>query len=113
MLPIVVALVIGLGFLTLTARVFLPASNLGYNINLDNVSYANGSVLRFYLYSLEFSTLEMISISMLSRQDILNLFGGTWNAVITTNIEPFAYSVHDSCGLETISILRSFLRRQR
>lgn len=93
LLPVVLAVSVAIGFVTLNARVFLPASIVGYNINLDNVAYAQGSALQFYLYSLEFSSVEMISVAMLSRQDIVNMFDGPWNAFITTNLEPFLYSV--------------------
>jgi hypothetical protein len=93
LLPIVFALAIGVGFVTLMARVFLPASVLGYGVNLDNVAYADGSVLQFYLYSLEFASAEMISVAMLSRQDIIDMFGGAWDAMFVSNIEPFLYSV--------------------
>ena len=93
LVPIVLALAIGIGFVTLMARVFLPASVQGYNINLDNVAYANGSVLQFYLYSLEFATAEMISVAIIAREDIVNMFGGTWDAMFITNFDPFLYSV--------------------
>lgn len=93
LVPIVLALAVGIGFATLMARVFLPASVQGYNINLNNVAYADGSVVQFYLYSLEFATTEMISVAILSRQDIIDMFGGTWDAMFTTNFEPFLYSV--------------------
>lgn len=93
LLPIVLALAIGVGFVTLMARVFLPASVLGYSVNLNNVAYAEGSVLQFYLYSLEFASVEMISVAMLARQDIIDMFGGTWDAIFMTNIEPFLYSI--------------------
>jgi MFS family permease len=50
-------------------------------------------VLQFYLYSLEFASVEMISVAMEARPDILEMFGGAWNAMITTNFESFLYSV--------------------
>ncbi len=93
LLPIVLALSVGVGFLSLSARIFLPASMAGFNINLNNVSYADGSVLRFYLYSLEFSTVEMMTVAITARDEILGMFGGVWNAAVSTNIEPFFYSV--------------------
>ncbi|MGU3497937.1 hypothetical protein [Mycobacterium sp. C31M] len=93
LLPVVFAVAVGIGFLSLITRIFLPASVAGYGINLNNVGYAEGSVFQFYLYSLEFSSVEMISVAMLSRAEILSLFGGAWDALITTNIEPFFYSV--------------------
>jgi hypothetical protein len=89
----VLALVIGIGFVTLMARVFLPASVHGYSVNLHNVPYARGSVFQFYLYSLEFASAEMISVAMLSRESIIDMFGGTWDATFVTNIQPFLYSV--------------------
>ncbi|MBB2991282.1 hypothetical protein FHR72_002766 [Mycolicibacterium iranicum] len=93
LVPLVLAFSISAGFITLMARAFLPASVLGYDINLENVEYSGGSVVRFYLYSLEFSSLEMISVAMQAGDQINDLFGGAWNAVTTTNFEPFFYSV--------------------
>jgi hypothetical protein len=93
LLPIVFAFAIGVGFVTLMTRIFLPASVQGYVVNLDDVAYADGSVLQFYLYSLEFATAEMITVAMLSRQDIIDMFGGMWDAFFVTNIQPFLYSV--------------------
>jgi hypothetical protein len=93
LLPLMLAIAVGIGFITLSARVFLPASVAGYNINLNNVAYAHGSALQFYFYSLEFSSVEMISVAMQSRSDIMGLFGGTWDATMMTNFEPFLYSV--------------------
>lgn len=92
-LPIAIPFAIIVGFLTLSARVFLPAAVAGYNMDLDNIAYADGSVLQFYLYSLEFASVEMISVATEARHDILDMFGGAWNAMVTTNLEPFLYSV--------------------
>lgn len=93
LLPIVLAISIVIGFITLTARVFLPASVAGYNVNLNDVAYAQGSAWQFYLYSLEFASVEMISVAMESRTQIIDLFGGTWDAITVTNFESFLYSV--------------------
>lgn len=93
LLPVVLMLAVAFGFITLTARVFLPASVAGYDINLDSISYAGGSMLRFYLYSLEFSSVEMITVAMQSRSEILGMFGGAWRATTMTNIDSFWYSV--------------------
>jgi hypothetical protein len=92
-LPIAIPVAIVLGFLTLSARVFLPAAIAGYNMDLNNIAYADGSVLQFYLYSLEFASVEMISVAVEARPDVLEMFGGAWNAMITTNFESFLYSV--------------------
>ena len=89
----VLALSVGAGFVTLMARAFLPASVVGYALELDRIEYSGGSIVRFYLYSLEFSSLEMISVAMESRSQITDLFGGAWGAIATTNFEPFFYSV--------------------
>ncbi|GJF14835.1 hypothetical protein NGTWS1803_28450 [Mycolicibacterium cyprinidarum] len=93
LVPLVIALSVGAGFITLMARAFVPASVLGYDIDLGNIAYSDGSIFRFYLYSLEFSSLEMISVAMLAGPQIIDMFGGTWNAITTTNFEPFLYSV--------------------
>lgn len=92
LLPLVLALAVGAGFLTISARAFLPASVVGYDVNLEN-SYAEGSMIQFYLYSLEFASLEMISVVMESGQDIIDMFGGTWDAFTVTNIQSFLYSI--------------------
>lgn len=92
-LPLVLASAVGLGFLTLMVRVFLPGSVGGYDMNLDNIEYADGSILKFYLYSLEFASLEMVTVAMLSRQDIIDMFGSAWDATYVSNIEPFFYSM--------------------
>lgn len=92
-LPIAIPVAIAVGFLTLSARVFLPAAVAGYNLDVNNIAYADGSVLQFYLYSLEFASVEMISVATEARHDILDMFGGAWNALVTTNFEPFLYSV--------------------
>jgi hypothetical protein len=93
LLPIVLAVAIVVGFATLSARVFLPASVVGYAVDLNDVAQAEGSVLQYYLYSLEFASLEMISVVMQSRSDILGLFGGVWDATVVTNFESFLYGV--------------------
>lgn len=93
LLPIVLAVAMSAGFVTLMIRIFLPASVQGYNINLNNIAYANGSIIQFYLYSLEFSSVEMISVAMASKNEIIDMFGGTWNAFFSTNIESFFYSI--------------------
>ncbi|MBX7450630.1 hypothetical protein GR927_21825 [Mycolicibacterium sp. 3033] len=93
LVPAVLLLAVGAGFFTLMARAFLPASVLGYDLSLDRVGYSDGSIVRFYLYSLEFSSLEMISVAMSSGHQIIDMFGGTWNALVSTNFESFLYSV--------------------
>jgi oligosaccharide repeat unit polymerase len=93
LLPVVLAITVGIGFITLSARVFLPASVAGYAVNLNDVSYAQGSAWQFYLYSLEFASVEMISVAMQSRTMIVDFFGGTWDAMTVTNFESFLYSV--------------------
>jgi hypothetical protein len=65
----------------------------GYNVNLNDVSYAEGSAWQFYLYSLEFASVEMISVAMQSRSMIIDFFGGTWDALTVTNFESLLYSV--------------------
>lgn len=92
-LPIAIPIAVVVGFLTLSARVFLPAAVAGYNMDVKNIAYADGSVLQFYLYSLEFASVEMISVAIEARQDILEMFGGAWSAIIATNFESFLYSV--------------------
>lgn len=92
-LPIAIPVAVVVGFLTLSARVFLPAAVAGYNMDVKNIAYADGSVLQFYLYSLEFASVEMISVAIEARQDILQMFGGAWSAIVATNFESFLYSV--------------------
>lgn len=93
LLPIALAGSIGLGFGSLLARIFLPAIIGGYSIDYNRVNYAQGSLVRLYLYSGEFSSLEMISVVLDSRKDLVDLFGGTWNTLISTNLDPFLYTI--------------------
>ena len=93
LIPLVFTAMLGVGLLTLFARIFLPLATAGVVVNLADVEYAGGSALAFYFYSLEFSTVEMISVAMNDAASIADLFGGPADAFAATNLVPFLYSV--------------------
>ncbi|UYK39489.1 O-antigen polysaccharide polymerase Wzy [Microbacterium terricola] len=93
LLPLAFGLILVAGLSTLFARIFLPAAAAGVAIDLNQIKYADGSALAFYFYSLEFSTVEMISVAIRDATNIASLFGGSASAFITTNLVPFLYSI--------------------
>lgn len=91
--PFAVAGVLALGFGTLMYRIYAPASINDVNIDLYQVPWAEGSILKFYFLSLEFSTFETLSLNLFDRDVLNRMFGGTLEAFFVTNIEPIAYLV--------------------
>ncbi|MEV8147982.1 O-antigen polymerase [Arthrobacter sp. NPDC080073] len=92
-LPIGVIAFLALTMGTLFFRIFLPAASAGVGIDLNTVSYSGGSILAFYFYSLEFSTVEMMTVAIYGRQEINDLFGGPVQAFWETSIVPFTYVI--------------------
>lgn len=92
-LPIGVLAFLALTMGTLMFRIFLPAASAGVGIDLNQIAYSGGSVFAFYFYSLEFSTVEMMTVAIFGRDDINNLFGGTLEAFWETSILPFSYII--------------------
>jgi len=93
LLPAMVIGTVLLGLATISLRAILPALLLGYDVDFSRSEYAEGSFLRYYLYSLEFAMLEMITVVMVSRESISGMFGGAWEGFWSTNIEPLFYTV--------------------
>lgn len=93
LLPMVLVAGLALGFVSILFRVFVPAALGGYSINLDAVSYAQGSLWRFYFYSLEFSSLEMMTVISTSRAELVSMFGGLSEVMVKTNLEPLLYTI--------------------
>lgn len=91
--PLALLVVSAAGMASLLFRVFLPANTAQIAINLDSIPYAHGSIFLFYLYSLEFASVEMIAVSITSANEINGLFGGQLNAYVTTNIVPFSFGI--------------------
>jgi len=91
--PWVIGGILIVGLISLFYRIFLPAIAANVVIDLRGVSWANGSLLSFYFYSLEFSTFEMITLSIFEGENIASLFGGAFDTFVTTNIVPFFYAV--------------------
>jgi hypothetical protein len=100
LIPLLLIAFLGFGMVTLLVRIFLPASAAQVNIDLNNVGYAHGSVFAFYFNSLEFSTVEMITVATQSAKELNNLLGGTANAFFQTNIVPFSFGIPRSVWLE-------------
>jgi len=92
-LPLGLAAFLGLTMGALFFRIFLPAASAGVGIDLNQIAYASGSLLSFYFYSLEFSTVEMMTVAIFGRQDINDLFGGAGAAFWETSIVPFSYII--------------------
>jgi hypothetical protein len=91
--PLALFAVFVAGMGSLLFRILAPARIGGYNIDLATTHYAHGSLLRFYAYSLEFSTLEMSSVAISAGRSIRDSFGGAEQAFITSNLSPFLYGV--------------------
>lgn len=92
------AFLIGMG--TLLFRIFVPARLSSVDIDLNQVEYARGSLFGFYFNSLEFSTVEMMSVAILARDEIISLFGGFENAFYELFVAPFAYTIPRAVWLE-------------
>ncbi len=88
-----VAAVLGIGLVSLSARVLLPAALADVHVDLERIPYAEGSIVAFYFYSLEFSTVEMMTVAIQSSHRINHMFGGQWNGFIESNLSPFLYSI--------------------
>jgi len=84
---------LGFGAATLFLRIYVPAAIAGVSIDLYKVSWASGSLIAFYLFSLELSTFESIALSVHGSHELLQRFGGWWPAFYRVNIEPFYYLV--------------------
>jgi hypothetical protein len=93
LLPLFVTGGLALGFVTLAIRVFLPANLAGAPVQVSQVEYSHGSTAGFYLNSAEFSTMQMIAVASRSPNDIVEPFGGRWDAFVTTDLEPTLYAV--------------------
>lgn len=93
MAPVGLAVLLLAGMASLFYRIFVPATSAGISIDVNQLDYAQGSTVLFYLNSLEFSTVEMTSVCIQSPDDVLQLLGGRLNALYATNIEPFSYVV--------------------
>lgn len=93
MFPALFGGMLAIGLVTLFARIFIPAAAAGISIDLGQVQYADGSALSFYFYSLEFSTIEMISVAISQADNIVAMFGGAIEAFATTNVAPLLYLV--------------------
>jgi len=93
-LPVLLIGAVLFGMLSLFARIFVPAAVANAPVDLESVSYSGGgSPLLFYFYSLEFSTVEMISVCVQSAHDIASLFPSYGDMIVQTNLAPFAYTV--------------------
>jgi hypothetical protein len=91
--PLWFLLGLGAGMLSLLFRGLAPASLAGSSVDLMSVPYAQGSVWRFYFYSLEFSSLEMITVANKGAGDIAAMFGGRFQEFIQTSVTPFVYLI--------------------
>jgi hypothetical protein len=91
--PLLIAGIFLFGMGTLLFRSVLPASINGVYLDLEAVPWAHGSIIGFYVYSLEFSTFETMALAIYESDKLMNIFGGTYSAFYTTNIEPFLYIV--------------------
>lgn len=91
--PVIVLAVLGLGFTTLMARIYLPAFMADVEIDLTTVEWANGSILKFYFFSLEFSTYEFLTLAIYESDQVVSFWGSRIEAFYVTNIEPLFYFV--------------------
>lgn len=87
----VVAVLVGMG--SLLFRILVPQDVAGNDIDVTAGNYSEGSITRFYFYSLEFSTVEMASVSIAKRENILADFDGAANAAIETNANPLLFVI--------------------
>ena len=92
-IPIGIGIVSMFGFATLAFRIYAPAFVSSVEIDLENVFWAQGSLLKFYFFSLEFASFEALTLVLDQTDQIVDLFGGPLSAFYTTNIEPLLYFV--------------------
>jgi len=93
MFPVLVFGAMAFGMGTLLFRIYASANAGGVVIDLDQVSYARGSLLLFYLNSLEFSTVEMMTVVIESRDAIASQFGSMDASILQLFIMPIFYTV--------------------
>lgn len=91
--PAAVIGALAFGMATLLFRVYAPAETAGIQIDLNQVPYARGSILLFYLNSLEFSTVEMMTVVIQNSQQIIAQFGTTENAFLQLYVFPAMYTI--------------------
>ncbi|KTS60050.1 hypothetical protein NS206_12105 [Microbacterium testaceum] len=91
--PLAVVGALAFGMATLLFRVYAPAETAGIQIDLNQVPYARGSILLFYLNSLEFSTVEMMTVVIQNSQQIISQFGTSENAFLQLYVFPALYTV--------------------
>lgn len=91
--PFAILGALALGMTTLLTRILVPATQNGTVVNFDKIPYAEGSILRFYFYSLEFSSVEMMTVTQVSRDNITAMFGGVWETIIQTNLTPILFTI--------------------
>lgn len=92
-IPIGIALISTFGFATLAFRIYAPALAVAVDIDLDNVFWAQGSLLKFYFFSLEFASFETLSLVLDQTDQLVDLFGGPLSAFYVTNVEPLLYFI--------------------
>jgi hypothetical protein len=92
-LPVIGVFLLGLGFLSLMFRIYAPAFIAGVEIDLNEVAWAHGSLFKFYFFSLEFASFEVLTFVLHDAGRVVALFGSTLDAFYITNIQPFAYFV--------------------
>lgn len=81
------------GFLSLMFRIYLPAYFAEVEIDLYAVNWAQGSLLDFYLYSLEFAYVEALVLALNEGDSIAAFFGGPFSAFVTTNFTSLGFFV--------------------
>lgn len=91
--PLAVIGVIFAGFVTIAFRIYVPAFAADLDIDLSLASWAGGSVMGFYFFSLEFASFEVFTLAIESSDRIITMFGGGFNAFYMANIEPVSYFV--------------------
>jgi hypothetical protein len=92
-LPVAVIGILLIGFGSLMFRIFLPATFAGANIDLYRVPWAEGSIIKFYLLSLEFGSFEILTFDIYNSDLLIGMFGGLVEAFYITNIEPLSFFV--------------------
>jgi hypothetical protein len=88
-----VLIILGIGFCSLMFRIYAPSILNGFEIDLEAAHWSDGSILKFYFYSLEFATFEFLSLNLFARETLIDFFGGSFGTFYKTNIEPFLYLV--------------------
>lgn len=93
LVPVLLLAGFGFGMATLLFRVIAPGEVTGIQVDVRGSQYANGSVLNYYVHSLEFSPVEAISAVVRDRDIVLDQYRSASNAFFSTNIEPLGYAV--------------------